>query len=246
MLHSCMKKHVFLFILVLLIILPVVHGARLYGAIYDQQVNPVRNVVVEVNSTPNQRHISRYGGYSFELERGSYTISAYLTQNQVTRLIAEEEVVITGDGEYLVDLFVFSDLDLEEDFVPRPWYFVAVLILIPILLVLALMYGVYTYRKKNSTGESVQYNIQYTPEYEHSDHEEKPEKINVSYESDDAKLERKILSILSEAEGQLTQKDIRKKIPLSEAKISHVLSALEKKKKIKKVKQGRINIVVLR
>ena len=61
-------------------------------------------------------------------------------------------------------------------------------------------------------------------------------------EQDDLK---KVISIVEEEGGRATQKDIRKKMPLSEAKISLLIAELEHTGKIKKIKKGRGNIIIL-
>jgi uncharacterized membrane protein len=55
-----------------------------------------------------------------------------------------------------------------------------------------------------------------------------------------------ILKIIREEGGRATQKDIRRKTPLSEAKVSLMISELEAKGKIEKIKKGRGNIVVIK
>ena len=55
-----------------------------------------------------------------------------------------------------------------------------------------------------------------------------------------------VLKIIMEQGGRTTQKEIRKKIPLSEAKISLMISELEAKGKVQKIKKGRGNIIVLK
>ena len=54
-----------------------------------------------------------------------------------------------------------------------------------------------------------------------------------------------ILEILEKEGGRATQKEIRKHIPLSEAKISLMIAELEHQGKVKKVKKGRGNIIIL-
>ena len=55
-----------------------------------------------------------------------------------------------------------------------------------------------------------------------------------------------IIKIIKEEGSRVTQKDIRKKIPLSEAKISLMIAELEHKGIIEKIKKGRGNIIILR
>jgi uncharacterized membrane protein len=55
----------------------------------------------------------------------------------------------------------------------------------------------------------------------------------------------KITDLLKKNNGRMTQKAIRKEFPLSEAKISLMIAELEALGKIKKIKRGRGNIIVL-
>lgn len=54
-----------------------------------------------------------------------------------------------------------------------------------------------------------------------------------------------VLKIIKKSK-RITQKDIRKQVPLSEAKISLIVSELEHKGIIEKIKKGRGNILVLK
>ena len=55
-----------------------------------------------------------------------------------------------------------------------------------------------------------------------------------------------IIKIIKDEGGRATQKEIRKKIPLSEAKISLMIAELEHEGKVKKIKKGRGNIIILK
>ena len=70
----------------------------------------------------------------------------------------------------------------------------------------------------------------------------KPKERITSLEEDDIK---KVLKIIEEEGGRTTQKDIRKKLFLSEAKASLILTELEHDKKIRRIKKGRGNIITL-
>ena len=54
-----------------------------------------------------------------------------------------------------------------------------------------------------------------------------------------------VLEFIKKNQGRTTQKDIRKQLKISEAKVSLVLSQLESEGKIKKIKKGRGNIIIL-
>ena len=55
-----------------------------------------------------------------------------------------------------------------------------------------------------------------------------------------------LLAIIKRHGGRATQKELRRELPLSEAKISLLLTELEHRKKIEKIKKGRGNVVVLK
>jgi len=66
-----------------------------------------------------------------------------------------------------------------------------------------------------------------------------------STKTEEGDLEQ-ITNILKQEGGRATQKDIRKQIPLSEAKISLMIAELEHKGVVEKIKKGRGNIIILK
>ena len=56
---------------------------------------------------------------------------------------------------------------------------------------------------------------------------------------------QEVLDIIRRQGGQITQKDLRSRLKYSEVKVCLMLANLEKRKRIKKFKRGRENIVVL-
>lgn len=57
---------------------------------------------------------------------------------------------------------------------------------------------------------------------------------------------QRVMDVIRSHKGQITQKDLRSRLEYSEVKVSLILSELEKRELIKKFKNGRENIVVLR
>ena len=55
----------------------------------------------------------------------------------------------------------------------------------------------------------------------------------------------KILAFIKKEGGRVTQKDLRRAFPHSEGKMSLMITELEDKGKLKKIKRGRGNILVL-
>ena len=68
----------------------------------------------------------------------------------------------------------------------------------------------------------------------------KTKEVNENESSD------RIIKIIKDAGGRITQKDLRKHFPLSEAKVSLMITELEAKGKLEKIKKGRGNIIILK
>jgi uncharacterized membrane protein len=105
---------------VLALVIPAVadnNTATVHGEVYGWDTfEPLENAVVNVNSTPSQSMVAKYGTYSFELEPGNYSITAKCYQNNTTAYSATETIVIKGEGTYVLDLLllpVYSDVLME-------------------------------------------------------------------------------------------------------------------------------------
>jgi uncharacterized membrane protein len=55
-----------------------------------------------------------------------------------------------------------------------------------------------------------------------------------------------VLRIIRTEGGRTTQKEIRKQLPLSEAKVSLIIAEMEAKGLIQKIRKGRGNIIILK
>jgi uncharacterized membrane protein len=71
----------------------------------------------------------------------------------------------------------------------------------------------------------------------------KRKKKNTEIEYD---LTTKLLEKIKKNNGRITQKELRKEFPLSEAKISLAITELEHKNKVEKIKRGRTNVIILK
>ena len=224
----------FLFLLSLLS-LPSGLGATVYGNIYDLSLEKARGASVEVNTTPNQYMVASDGRYSFEIPRGAYLITARMEEDGEASL-ESRMVTVDKDGSYVLDFILFPQIEDEEnvdidlgdvagDASGNGLWIVT-------LIITAMIAGVVWLwlrgRRKERQAENV-----------HADH-----RRQASQEVDGDLL--KVISIIKGQGGRATQKDIRKEIPLSEAKISLMLSELEHKGFIEKIKKGRGNIIVLK
>ncbi len=81
--------------------------ATIHGVVYGWDTfEPLDNAVVEVNSTPFQSMVAKYGIYSFELAPGAYTIKASYYQNGSLSYSAEETITVDSEGNYVLDLLL--------------------------------------------------------------------------------------------------------------------------------------------
>jgi uncharacterized membrane protein len=81
--------------------------ATVHGVVYDcDTFKPLENVVVDVNSTPSQSMVAKYGLYSFDLLPGDYNITASYYQNSSVTYSASKTIQIKDQGKYVCDLLL--------------------------------------------------------------------------------------------------------------------------------------------
>src|SRR3989344_3943634 len=208
-------KLLLLFILILLII-PNALAAVIQGKIYDLELNRLDNIIVEINTIPKQRVISQNGEYFFNVPKGDYAINVRALINEFV-YSASENISIIDDGEYIIDLFLFpeleniSNINIGDNKENKKNIIVYIGIFI---IVLIIFFAFKIVRKKKVSPET------------------------------DEDMDN-IYNIIKK-EKRVTQKEIRKRSILSEAKISLIIAQLEKEGKIQKIKKGRTNIIILK
>jgi len=205
-----------------LVLVSSVNAVTIQGTIYDNTLNKLENVMLEIDSQPKQTLVSKDGSYSFEVSEGDYLLTAKYYENNFLKLEVEEEISVLDEGSFIVDLILFetlddelldlSNIDLEDSGLESSTNYIWLTILI-IGLIMGLL--LLKFFKK------------------------KPVK-----DIEDNDLE-KIISIMKENGGRIKQRDLRKQFPLSEAKVSLMITELEHHGKIKKIKKGRGNILIL-
>ena len=211
-------------------------AATIYGSVYDFSLNKINNARVEINTSPNQFLIARNGSYSFNAPNGAYTIKAQLMQKDTAIASVQENITITQDGSYVLDLILFPDV---EEGVENPGIDVNGNVIdanasksnywILLVLLLMIVAAIYYFKRKQKK----------LPEEESKESKKSEEK------KEDNDLEQ-VIKIIKNEGGRATQKDIRKQIPLSEAKISLMIAELEHKGLVEKIKKGRGNIIILK
>ncbi|WP_148266449.1 helix-turn-helix transcriptional regulator [Methanocella arvoryzae] len=142
---------------------------------------------------------------------------------------------------------------------------------IGLVLVTAVVFigGVFLYRKRtrkmpvretNATQSATPFNMGKEVSYDPVDQEQAPEQpadamapkqaqpVQTPPPSYDPMLPqdcRDVIAILEKNGGRMTQLDLRKQLPYSEAKVSLIVSDMESRGIVKKVKKGRGNILIL-
>lgn len=212
-------KNLLIILVIFSLFLPSVYAAKVFGIVYSPYLEKLNSAVVSVNSEPKQTVVARDGSYSFNLDEGDYVITARYRNKE--NYFVEEEVKISEDGEFNLDLILFPDLTEDditvEDFgdipevvnVPSIWTYILIGWLVMVFGVLYMM------RRAKSHFEDL-----------------------------DDDLDG-VLRFIKDNKGRVTQLDIRKNFSWSEAKISLIITELEDKGLIKKIKKGRSNVILL-
>ena len=225
-----LKFKVLIFLIILLLLTSFVNAATIHGTIYDLSLKKLNNARVEINTSPKQFLIAQNGTYSFNVPNGAYTIKAQLIQKNTIIASVQENITIKQDGTYVLDLILFPDIeegveeieiDVNENIVETKKN-KNILIGSILLLTLGIALMIIYYFRKIEKQEK--------------------ESLKEEYEDD----LQQIMKIIKQEGGRTTQKEIRKQIPLSEAKISLMIAELEHKGIIEKIKKGRGNIIILK
>jgi len=212
-----------IYVILFLLLIDTVLGATVFGNVYDFGLDKQPNTIIEVNSTPKQIIVAKEGEYSFELPVGKYEIKAKYLVNNETYSSVIETIDIKTQGDFRLDLILFPNFELEEEILKEAELEVEDLeekdYTVPIIFAVILGIGIILYLISKLI------------------------KSKEEIEADEAK---KIIEFIKKHGSRITQKDIRKNFPSSEAKISLILTELEEKGIIKKIKRGRGNIIVLK
>ena len=200
-------------LLSLIILLPLISGAKIQGMIYDFELDILNKSVISIGPSNKQIYVSRDGTYTLNVPIGEYNIIARRDPN----LISRETIIVDKEGNYSLDLVLRPESELLMEETPSQnsvnntvYYLIGVLIAL-------FIFGsiIYFFKKKKKV-------------------------------VGDDELTSQVVSIIKKEGGRINQKDLRKQMPYSEAKISLIISELEKKDKIKKLKKGRGNIIILK
>ena len=213
-----------------------VFGAEVYGIVYGSGLEKMKDVIIEIDSSPVQRMVAKEGEFSFEVKSGrNYTVTAKADG----RIVGQDELSVIEEGRFVVDLILLPDFsedislleelddpDLDaslfsEDGTKSFWVWILVLGLIG-------SGGAYVIRRMLRRKSKEQH---LDPVVETGETERDVEKIR---------------RMLKENGGRMMQKELRKCFPLSEAKVSLMITELEAKGVVEKIKRGRGNLIILK
>jgi uncharacterized membrane protein len=229
-------KRIFLGVVLILLCLDFSLAATLKGSIYNSNLDLEKNVLVEVDTVPVQKFLAKEGTYTFNLPPGDYLLKA-----QTASFVSNDEIKIIAEGEYVRDIFLIPNLGDEELFDEETnltvvdenmleesteLYWIIIIVTLLVLLGIILIYFLF-WKPKRQQPRSV------------SDHKQE-------LAAEPGYLEETI-EIIKKHGGRIYQTELRKEMMhLSESKISLILTELEHKGKIEKIKKGRGNAVILK
>lgn len=245
-------------LLLLLLFLPLFQTAAasvVHGTIYEwSSLEPLSGVIVEVNSTPKQRFVAKNAEYSFSLPVGTYQIQAMYYVDETLVYYSEENITVFEEGDFVLDLIMLpvigeglpfdyggempefdEDIFGEGDF---PSFAVAAAASVVGVFAAALLFFTLKQRRRRGAPK-----MQEEMRREKAAEERRWELEGRQGLPSDLRL---VLSIIEKEGGRITQKNLRKKLPYSEAKVSLMLADLEDRGLIRKIKVGRGNIIVLK
>nr|AAU82823.1 uncharacterized membrane-associated protein [uncultured archaeon GZfos1D1]QNO48770.1 hypothetical protein BEOMFINI_00009 [Methanosarcinales archaeon ANME-2c ERB4] len=261
-----MLRRCLLLIAIFVVCAPSAAAAVVHGTTYEWSTfEALENTIVLVNSTPPQVLVASSGSYTFDLPEGSYTIRAEYYRGNLLEYCAEEEITIVGDGDFVLDLLMFppieeaylyEDINFSEDLFDYEELYEAeedstvLLYATGILSVLAIVSALFLWKRgKKVAGKGGKEDYGYEPvEPEPEAPEEPGEPEELEHGGAESAIPsdlQEVLSIIRDRDGRITQKDLRLRLNYSEAKASLMITDLEDRGLVKKVKKGRGNVIIL-
>jgi len=188
----------------------------IYGKVYRWDTLEPIKAVVSIKNGVEQKMVAEDGSYSFDVEPGDYTIIA-----RSGDMVAVENVTVKG--RVLFDLILFPEIEIAEP--PEIPEFKELgeedYSWFAILLSLSGLLIIFALRKRFSTRKR-------------EEKEVLPEDL------------KRVLELIKAEGGRITQKELKKRLGYSEAKISLIIADLERRGLVEKVKKGRGNIIFLK
>jgi len=246
--------------IVIILIPQTVSAITIHGTVYEWSTfEPLDNALVEVNSTPTQFRVAASGVYSFNLQPGHYLIKTSYYQNDVLVYYGEDTLTVTDyEGDYVFDILMFplheeeaeefpdEDIgnvtyDVEDNILPKFDLTYTAVALLLLMIMGAAAY--YHYKRSDGPKKSAE-----SAEPVPGVHSENARSNDPGLAPDIDMLPqdlKEIVEILENLGGRMTQIDLRGRLNCSEAKVSLMITDLEDRGLVHKVKKGRGNIILL-
>ncbi len=221
-------------------------AATIHGTIYEwYSLEPLKNAILNINSTPPQRFVAKDGVYEFELEEGKYCMETKYYEGNLLLYHSKEDVSIETGGDFVFDVIMFPDIDLGMD--PFNEFNMNLSIDEGLLrdmkkekenewiswmaVVLIIIGCIHIFRRKSRMCGNQR---KVSPEDLRNQTEVIPDDL------------KEIMDILRKHGGRMTQLELRGVLHYSEAKVSLMLSDLENRGLVERFKKGRGNIIILK
>lgn len=246
------KRRFILCLILITFLISCASAANVYGTIYEFSSfdKPLKNAIVELeeNSSRVQFKVSGDGTYSFNITPGDYIIRAkFYNETNILELIGEEKLRIDQPEESRnIDIILFPPIDQESEYLgdinltgeieTKDTDYTSYIMLILVSLIIISIVILVARRKKSIPIESK--NIIPAPK--------PPEVIPAGTKSDMVLPDdlKELYEIIIKKGGRTTQKELRKEVIYGEAKVSLMITDLEDRGLIKKIKKGRSNIII--
>jgi len=219
-----------------LLLVPLASAATITGNVYDFSLEKVE-AIVEINTQPKQTMVAKES-YSFQVPPGQYILTAKQMDGDFVEAFVQEEIIVDQEGDFIIDLILFPNID-ENEFDLDDFEIDTDI----------------DYQDSETKNTESETNTEPKKDYKDliagiffviigigifliSKFKPKPHKDDGLDE-----IANNVLEFIVKNK-RVTQKDIRKEFPFSEAKISLIITELEDKNLVKKIKKGRGNVIV--
>ena len=239
--------------MLLLLVSGLVSAATVYGEIYEwSSLEKMSDVVIEIDTAPQQTVVAKNGEYSFNVPNGVYHIQAFYVENGRISLVADENIIVESEGDFILDLIMFPPLDAsdledlefngfdvnETVFEPRPDTTGYGAELVLLFIIAAVVLAAVTWHYYSKPKEPVKQPLK-------KPKAKKFKPVEKALPGLD-KYPLEVVDALKRSGNRLTQKELRDRVSVGEAKVSLIVAELEQMGLVKKIKKGRGNIIILK
>ncbi len=227
--------------------------ATLEGKVFSwETMRPLNGAIIDFNSTPKQRIVSENGNYFVSLATGDYEIQAIYYLNGKPGLYALEEIQLSEEGSFVFDLILFpvseedknrlKPIEGKQEKKEQGDYtgIIAASIAIALIIAIALLAIKKQKIPKQEQGTKI------LAEEKIPETEKKLPALEGHQEKQLDKYTLEVIDALKRSGNRLTQKELREKVSVGEAKVSLIVAELEQLGIVKKIKRGRGNIIILK